>query len=462
MLRKKENEKYFKIAVTGVVILLIGMVCFFLFYRIRGFGAFFKDLIGILEPFIYGFVIAYVLRPTCRWWEKHLRQALERAHIKHAQGIAAALAITFCEILALTIVIALFMLVIPQLITSIMSLISVLPDQLDNANTSLHDLLEKYPTMQQSWDELYAELSTRLKEWLKTDLTPMLQTIINGLSIQVVNIVGFLKNAFLGLIVSIYLLAGRRRFLAQGRLVLFSVLKEKWAKLVEDEIIYADKMFSGFLMGKLLDSLIIGVICFVCTYLMGIKSALLVSVVVGVTNIIPFFGPYIGAIPSTLWLLLENPLHAVYFLIFIIILQQIDGNIIGPKILGNSTGLSSFWVLFSILFFGGLWGFVGMIIGVPFFAVVYDIITRLVMRGLHRNQKTDMLAAYDEQYVKNTKKTPRQEMLWAEEEAIEEALEEAAQEHSADSCKSNDDENSDHNDHDKDDRSQCDNGEEKK
>ena len=460
MLRKKENEKYFKIAVTGVVILLIGMVCFFLFYRIRGFGAFFQDLIGILEPFIYGFVIAYVLRPTCRWWERHLRQLLERAHIKHAQGIAAALAITFCEILALTIVVALFMLVIPQLVTSIMSLISVLPDQLDNANTWLHDLLEKYPTMQQSWDDLYAELSTRLREWLKTDLTPMLQTIFNGLSVQVFNIVGFLKNAFLGLIVSIYLLAGRRRFLAQGRLVLFSVLKEKWAKLVEDEIIYADKMFSGFLMGKLLDSLIIGVICFVCTYLMGIKSALLVSVVVGVTNVIPFFGPYIGAIPSTLWLLLENPLHAVYFLIFIIILQQIDGNIIGPKILGNSTGLSSFWVLFSILFFGGLWGFVGMIIGVPFFAVIYDIITRLVMRGLHRNQREDMLEAYDEQYVKKIKKTPRKETLWSKEEAIEE---ETAQEHCADAYKPNDsDDSNQHDGHDNDDSSHCDNGEEQK
>lgn len=426
MLRKKENEKYFKIAVTGVVILLIGMICFFLFYRIRGFGAFFQDLIGILEPFIYGFVIAYVLRPTCRWWERHLRQLLERAHIKHAQGIAAALSITFCEILALTIVIALFMLVIPQVVTSVMSLIGVLPDQLDNANTWLHDMLEKYPTMQQSWDELYAELSSRLREWLRTDLTPMLQTLINGLSMQVVNIVGFLKNAFLGLIVSIYLLAGRRRFLAQGKLILFSVLKEKWAKLVEEEIVYADKMFSGFLMGKLLDSLIIGVICFVGTYLMGIKSALLVSVVVGVTNIIPFFGPYIGAIPSTLWLLLENPWHAFYFLIFIIILQQVDGNIIGPKILGNSTGLSSFWVLFSILFFGGLWGFVGMIIGVPFFAVVYDIITRLVMRGLRRNQREDMLEEYDEQYIKKSKMTPRQEKLWANEEEAKRVAEEAS------------------------------------
>lgn len=183
-------------------------------------------------------------------------------------------------------------------------------------------------------------------------------------------------------------------------------------------------MFSGFLMGKLVDSLIIGVICFIGTYMMGIKSALLVSVVVGVTNIIPFFGPYIGAVPSTLWLLLENPLHAFYFLIFVIVLQQIDGNIIGPKILGNSTGLSSFWVLFSILFFGGLWGFVGMIIGVPFFAVIYDVITRLVMRGLRYNQRDDMLMAYDEQYVKKSKITPRQEKLWSEEEEKQETTQE--------------------------------------
>ncbi len=408
MLKRKENEKYFKIVVTGVIILLIGMICFFLFYRIRGFGAFFNDLIGILEPFIYGFVIAYVLRPTCRWWERHIRQLLEKAHIKHARAIASGLAITFCELLALTIVIALFMLVIPQVVTSIMSLISALPDQLDNANTWLHDTLEKYPTAQQNWDKMYADLSTQLKEWLNGDLAPMLQALFNGISNQVVGIVGFLKNAFLGVIVSIYLLAARRRFRAQSRLILFSIFKEKWAKLIEEEIEYADRMFSGFLMGKLLDSLIIGIICFVGTYLMGIKSALLISVVVGVTNVIPFFGPYIGAIPSILWLLLENPLHAVYFMIFILILQQADGNFIGPKILGNSTGLSSFWVLFSILFFGGLWGFVGMIIGVPLFAVIYDIITRLVVRGLRYNQKEDMLEAYDDEYVKKVGKSPEQ------------------------------------------------------
>ena len=409
MLRKKEDEKYFKIAVTGVAILLIGMVCFFLFYRIRGFGAFFHDLIGILEPFIYGFVIAYVLRPTCRWWEKELRKLLVRAHVKHAQGIASALAITFCELLTLTIVTALFMLVIPQVITSILSLVSVLPDQLDNSNKWLHDMLEKYPTMQQSWDGLYAELSTRLREWLKTDLTPMLQTIINGLSNQVVNIVGFLKNAFLGLIVSIYLLAGRKRFLAQGRLILYGVFKEKWARLIEDEIIYADKMFSGFLMGKLVDSLIIGVICFIGTYMMGIKSALLVSVVVGVTNIIPFFGPYIGAVPSTLWLLLENPLHAFYFLIFVIVLQQIDGNIIGPKILGDSIGLGSFWILFSILVFGSLFGIIGMICAVPVFAIVYRLVKRWCEKRLIQKGKNPKTENYRKEIVRKKKKEEKKE-----------------------------------------------------
>mgnify|MGYP000533632206 CR=1 FL=1 len=141
--------------------------------------------------------------------------------------------------------------------------------------------------------------------------------------------------------------------------------------------------------------------------------------IIGITNIIPFFGPFIGAIPSAIIILFVSPIQALWFLVIVLVIQQVDGNIIGPKILGNSTGLSSFWVLFSILFFGGLWGFVGMIIGVPFFAVVYDVITRLVIRGLRRKQREDMLMAYDEQYVKKSKITPRQEKLWSEEEKQE-------------------------------------------
>ena len=179
----------------------------------------------------------------------------------------------------------------------------------------------------------------------------------------------------------------------------------EWAELIEEEVRYTDKMFNGFFVGKIIDSAIIGLICFAGTTILGFESAAFISVVIGVTNIIPFFGPFIGAIPCALLLLLgTHPWDALYFLIFIVILQQIDGNIIGPKILGNTTGVSSFWVLFSILLFGGLWGIVGMVIAVPLFGVIYDIIRKLVNRGLRRNQQEEMRTEYDRDFHKPQEK----------------------------------------------------------
>ena len=165
-----------------------------------------------------------------------------------------------------------------------------------------------------------------------------------------------------------------------------------------NEVLYADKMFGGFIYGKIMDSAIIGVLCYIVCAIVKFPSALLVSVIIGVTNVIPFFGPFIGAVPATLLILIQNPIKALWFVLFILILQQIDGNIIGPKILGNSTGLSSFWVLFAILLFGGLWGFVGMIIGVPLFAVIYDVVKKLVIHGLCRNDELEMLGTYHEAF----------------------------------------------------------------
>ena len=164
---------------------------------------------------------------------------------------------------------------------------------------------------------------------------------------------------------------------------------------------YVNQEFSGFLVGKVIDSIIIGAICYLVTSLIGTPYALLVSVIIGVTNIIPFFGPFIGAIPCGLLLLLENPMHCLYFIIFIFVLQQLDGNVIGPKILGNTTGVSSFWVLFAILLFGGMWGVVGMVIGVPLFAVIYDIIRKLVYRGLRKHKRESMITDYEEKYHKS-------------------------------------------------------------
>ena len=183
-------------------------------------------------------------------------------------------------------------------------------------------------------------------------------------------------------------------------------IRDRAYSLFSEEAVYwvfrgsakVDRIFSGFVRGKLLDSLIIGVLCFIGCSLLDMPYTPLVSVFVGVTNVIPFFGPFIGAIPATLLILIQNPIKALWFVLFVLVLQQVDGNIIGPKILGNTTGLSSFWVLFAILLFGGLWGFVGMIIGVPLFAVIYDVIKKLVLHGLKRNEELEMVTTYHDHF----------------------------------------------------------------
>ena len=256
------------------------------------------------------------------------------------------------------------------------------------SNEQLLDFIET------SYDKLQANLDT----WVKETLLPSMQSILSGAAVGVMSFVAFLKNLVIGLIVSVYLLASRKKFGQQGKLILYSLVKRRWADLFLEEICYADKMFGGFINGKILDSAIIGVLCYIACLIFKFPSALLVSVIIGVTNVIPFFGPFIGAIPATLLILIQNPIKALWFVLFVLVLQQVDGNIIGPKILGNTTGLSSFWVLFAILLFGGLWGFVGMIIGVPLFAVIYDVIKKLVIHGLKRNEELEMVTTYHDHF----------------------------------------------------------------
>ncbi|MGX8688856.1 MAG: AI-2E family transporter, partial [bacterium] len=167
---------------------------------------------------------------------------------------------------------------------------------------------------------------------------------------------------------------------------------------------FVDRSFSGFISGKIIDSAIIGLLCFAFSMIAGLPYGILVSVIVGITNVIPFFGPYLGAVPSALLILTGSPWKCLIFVVFIIILQQIDGNVIGPMILGDKVGLSSFWILFAILVFGALWGLVGMIVGVPIFAVAYDLITRSVSYGLKKKERTDLLEDYKKAYPPEEKK----------------------------------------------------------
>ena len=397
MMDKKPHIKpYLYGMLAGFGAISLSILFFFLIYRFQGFGDAISKLTGILMPFIYGAVIAYLLKPVCNCVEDFLRRLLPEK-----MGTAAnMLAVTISLLFGILVVYALIMMIVPQLITSVTTLYYTARNNLnDFVDWASHqEIIASNQKLLDFIETSYDNLQDTLDNIVRTKLVPSMQSLLSGAALGVMSFVTFLKNIVIGLIVSVYLLASRKKFGQQGKLILYSLVKPRWADLIMEEVRYADRMFGGFINGKILDSAIIGVLCYIACLIFKFPSALLVSVIIGVTNVIPFFGPFIGAIPATLLILIQNPIKALWFVLFVLVLQQVDGNIIGPKILGNTTGLSSFWVLFAILLFGGLWGFVGMIIGVPLFAVIYDVIKKLVFHGLNRNDESGMVNLYHDAF----------------------------------------------------------------
>ena len=374
--KKPHIKPYLYGMLAGFGAIALSIIFFFLIYRFDGFGSAISTLTGILMPFIYGAVIAYLLKPVCNSIESFLRRFIP----EKMNGLINALSVALTILFGLLLVYALVMMIVPQLITSVTTLYYTAQANITKfMNWANHlEFIEKNEQITELLNSAYAALNTNLdtwNTWLKNTLLPSMQNIVSGAAIGVLNVVTVAKNLIIGIIVAVYMLASRKRFVQQGKLVLHSIVRPRWAQLITEEVKYADRMFGGFINGKIMDSAIIGV-----------------------TNVIPFFGPFIGAIPATLLILIQNPIKALWFVLFVLVLQQLDGNIIGPKILGNTTGLSSFWVLFAILLFGGLWGFVGMIVGVPLFAVIYDVIKKLVIHGLQRNQELTLLNSYHDQF----------------------------------------------------------------
>mgnify|MGYP001634359041 CR=1 FL=1 len=394
--KKPHIKPYLYGMLAGFGAIALSIIFFFLIYRFDGFGSAISTLTGILMPFIYGAVIAYLLKPVCNSIENFLRRFIP----EKMNGLINALSVALTILFGLLLVYALVMMIVPQLITSVTTLYYTAQANITKfMNWANHlEFIEKNEQITELLNSAYAALNTNLDTWLKNTLLPSMQNIVSGAAIGVLNVVTVAKNLIIGIIVAVYMLASRKRFVQQGKLVLHSIVRPRWAQLITEEVKYADRMFGGFINGKIMDSAIIGVLCYIGCLIFKFPSALLVSVIIGVTNVIPFFGPFIGAIPATLLILIQSPIKALWFVLFVLVLQQLDGNIIGPKILGNTTGLSSFWVLFAILLFGGLWGFVGMIVGVPLFAVIYDVIKKLVIHGLQRNQELTLLNSYHDQF----------------------------------------------------------------
>ena len=397
MIDKKPHIKpYLYGMLAGFGAISLSIIFFFLIYRFQGFGNAVSTLTGILMPFIYGAVIAYLLKPVCNTIEAFLRRFIP----EKMNGLINALSVALTILFGLLLVYALVMMIVPQLINSVTALYFTARDNIGDFVEwiSKQEFIANNKKLLDFIESSYDSLDANLDAWIKNTLLPSMQNILSGAALGVLNVVVVLKNLIIGIIVAVYMLASRKRFVQQAKLVLYSIFKPRWAELIKEEVKYADKMFGGFINGKIMDSAIIGVLCYIGCLIFKFPSALLVSVIIGVTNVIPFFGPFIGAVPATLLILIQSPIKALWFVLFVLVLQQVDGNIIGPKILGNTTGLSSFWVLFAILLFGGLWGFAGMIVGVPLFAVIYDVIKKLVIYGLRRNEELDMLNTYHDNF----------------------------------------------------------------
>lgn len=394
------HEKYRKYIYWGVTAFVVcGLVALFVFLMINWKRA--QGLIGLLKdilaPIIYGAVFAYLMTPIYNRAYHAVSKFGERMKFseKGCDKLGAFVATLVSLVVLVAVVTGLISMLIPQLITSIRGIIEALPSNIANLELWLEQIFVDNPEVEANVMVYYDKAVNYVQNWLNNDLIPTMYNIISGVSSGLVTIVNKLMDVFIGLIVMVYLLNMKTKLQTQVKMIIYGALPVKIANKVIDECRYVHHVFGGFIIGKLLDSLIIGILCFVLLTIMKMPYVLLVSVIVGVTNIIPFFGPFIGAIPSAFLILLASPIQCLYFIGLIILLQQFDGNILGPKILGDSTGLSSFWVLFSILLFGGLFGFVGMIIGVPTFAVFYRLTTELVTYLLGKKKLSVDIQSYE-------------------------------------------------------------------
>lgn len=390
MQEKKQSHwnirPYLAIALTAVLVICLCIVFFFLIYRYNGFAAGWKKLTAILQPIIIGIVIAYLINPIMVFFEKHLMRWIEPKMKKKAKAKKLCRGIATLGALAvfILIIVVLLVMLVPQLVESIQGVATTLPSEVQHLIDKTNKYLSSDSEAANFVEDTLIYATNYIKDWAMNDLLPKSNTYLTSITTGLINVFKVLLNIIVGLIVSVYLLFSKETFIGQFKKLTYALFKPKKANIVIQTARKSNEIFGGFISGKILDSMIIGIICYIVLLIMKMPYPVLVSVIVGVTNIIPFFGPFIGAVPSFIIIVLENPIQGLYFLIFVVILQQVDGNIIGPNILGDSTGLSPFWVIFSIMVGGGLFGFAGMLLGVPTFAVIYYIMQEILRYFLRK------------------------------------------------------------------------------
>ena len=395
-MRRIKEHQYFNLGVMILSVVVISLVLLAIVLNLEAVGILLQKVESVLSPMLIGVVLAYLMNPLMNFMEKRLHPFLLRRKVKEktAKKWSRVVSLLFALLVMLVLVYEFCAMLLPQLYESIRGIVDNFTTYYTTIERWLMSVLADNPELQKYFNELVAEALEMLRSWAAEGLLPSIETVLTGLTSSVVSVVKALLNVLIGVFAAVYMLYSRDTFLAQSKKVVVALCKEKTANRILNIGRRTHRVFSGFIIGKILDSLIIGILCYIGMLLLKLPYPELIATVVGVTNVIPFFGPFIGAIPCAFLILLVNPIQAVYFGLFILVLQQLDGNVIGPRILGDTIGISGFWVLVSITVAGGLFGFGGMLLGVPVFAVVYTLVSDFVAFKLREKNKPLQTAAY--------------------------------------------------------------------
>jgi predicted PurR-regulated permease PerM len=392
------QSRYFKLAVT---LFLTGAALIVFYHIVMDFTGFREILYtaeSIISPFVYGFVMAYLLCPVYNLAVRKTYGLIRLKNRRRAFAISKIIGTVISLLVLFGVVGGLIALLIPELIRSITGIIQTLPDRFDALTEWVQDVASGFssPAAADALDSIVQRMEDSVLGWVQSDLMNTIGTYMEAISTGVIITLKAALNVLVGIIACVYLLNSKERFKAQAKKIILATTSKKVSDEIFDFGNFANRTFGGFINGKIIDSAIIGVICYCSMRLLGLPYPALVSTIVGVTNVIPFFGPFIGAIPSAIIIFLVSPLQSLYFLVLILVIQQLDGNVIGPTILGETTGLASFWVMFAIIVAGGMFGFIGMVLGVPVFAIIYYYFGRYIRRKLERKEMPQATDEYIE------------------------------------------------------------------
>lgn len=382
--------------ITAFLVIAASMTFYFLIDKPDSILGFIGDIISTLSPIISGLVIAFLLNPIMLFFEGLFTKLLNgKNNNKFASNKLIKYLSIICAILSgVAIVTIIIIIIIPNLIASISELITELPNKASPVIDWLNNTLPK-----ETMKMVYEQINAYLNSLVPTDILKSFEATAGFFASGVMGIYNFIFNITVGIVVSFYVLASKNYFKKIMQKLMCVLFKKSTVKEIVSTSKTSYRIFTNFIVGKLLGSVVIGILCFIGMLILRIPYALLISFIIAITNIIPFFGPFIGAVPSAILILLDTPIKAVWFVLFIIVLQWIDGNVVEPRILHDSLGISSFWVVFSIMLFSGLFGMIGMLIGAPLFAVIYNIVCKFVNRKLEHKG----LSITQDDYVDVTK-----------------------------------------------------------